>query len=380
MKEITLTKNLVEEKLMLVIENQMNLARPESETELQNSFDDGGESIGIFTRDFGMEEWEWPQGVGLYGLRNVFEYNKDENILKFADEWYKNHLRKGLPPRNINTTAPLLGMVKFNEIFNNEEFYKVCLEWADWIINGLEKTPEGGFQHTTSARKGDTDIRLNDNEVWIDTLFMTVLFLGSMGVKEENQQWIDESIHQVLLHIKYLYSKENRLFFHGWSFNENNNFAGAFWCRGNSWFTCGIVEYIEILGDKLNGGVKEFLIDTYKAHVNRLVELQNESGLWNTLLDDKESYEEVSGSSAIAYGILKGIRIGILDESYMEYAEKTVMGIINNIDSEGTVLNVSAGTAMGYDREHYKNIIKAPMAYGQSLAIMALSEYLLRFM
>ena len=51
--------------------------------------------------------------------------------------------------------------------------------------------------------------------------------------------------------------------------------------------------------------------------------------------------------------------------------------ILDNIDRDGTVLNVSGGTGMGYDSDHYKIILIAPMAYGQSLTILALAEALL---
>ena len=30
-----------------------------------------------------MEAWEWPQGVGLYGLFRYYKTSKDEDILKF---------------------------------------------------------------------------------------------------------------------------------------------------------------------------------------------------------------------------------------------------------------------------------------------------------
>ena len=105
---------------------------------------------------------------------------------------------------------------------------------------------------------------------------------------------------------------------------------------------------------------------------------QSKSGLWHTVLDDPTSYEEVSGSSAIVAGILKGIRLGILDDSYLECANKSIIAIMNNIAEDGTVLKVSGGTGMGYNKEHYKNILVAPMAYGQSLTILALSEALLQ--
>ena len=85
---------------------------------------------------------------------------------------------------------------------------------------------------------------------------------------------------------------------------------------------------------------------------------------------------ETSGTAAITAGILKGIRYGILDDSYLPCAAAAIRGILNQIDEDGTVLQVSGGTGMGYNAEHYKNILIAPMAYGQSLTILALAEAL----
>ena len=261
---------------------------------------------------------------------------------------------------------------EYNLDNNDKEFETLCLDWADWLMNCIPRTKEGGFQHVTSANGDRQGVRLNENEMWIDTLFMTVLFLNKIGQKYNRQDWIDESIHQVLMHIKYLYDTHTGLFYHGWSFNRMDNFGGIFWCRGNSWFTLGILDYVEAFRGTLNSGVKTLILDTYKAQVKKLKELQGSGGLWHTVLTDPSSYEEVSGSAAIAAGIMKGIRMGILDDSYLECAQKAVRGILNNIDKDGTVLNVSGGTGMGYDAEHYKNIMIAPMAYGQSLTILAL--------
>ena len=98
--------------------------------------------------------------------------------------------------------------------------------------------------------------------------------------------------------------------------------------------------------------------------------------MWHTVLTDPDSYVETSGTAAITAGILKGIRYGILDDSYLPCAKAAIEGILNQIDEDGTVLQVSGGTGMGYNAEHYKNILIAPMAYGQSLTILALAEAL----
>ncbi len=367
-----MTKADIQAKLDLVIDKLLNLDGPDNNDELEK----GGEAIGFFKRDFGIKEWDWPQGVGLYGLLNIMKLQDNEEYKKFLYDWFKENISNGLPSKNINTTTPLLTLVELNEYYQDKEFEKLCLNWADWLMECLPRTKEGGFQHVTSANGDRQGVRLNENEMWIDTIFMTVLFLNKMGQKYHRQDWIDESIFQVMMHIRYLSDKQTGLFYHGWTFNEKNNFGGIFWCRGNSWFTLGILDYIDAYKGTMNTGLKKYILNVYKAQAEALKKLQSKSGLWHTVLDDPTSYEEVSGSAAIAAGILKGLKYGILDDSFREPARKAIEAILKNIDKDGTVLNVSGGTGMGYDANHYKNILIAPMAYGQSLTILALVEAL----
>lgn len=361
-------------KINLVVDKLMNLGGADYDSDKTASKEQSRR--GIIARDFGIEEWDWPQGVGLYGLNKLQNFHGDTRYLDFFRNWYQNNLDKGLPSRNINTTAPYLTLVNILDDLGNPEYEELCLKHADWLMNDLPKTKEGGFQHVTTGI-GDRDgVHLNDSEMWIDTLFMAVLFLNKMGHRYQRQEWISESVHQVLVHIKYLYEKTSGLFYHGWSFNLNSNFGGIFWCRGNSWFTFGIIDFIEMFEGTMEDGLYTYLADTFKAQANALKKLQAPSGLWHTILDDDSSYEEVSGTGAIAVGLLKGIKLGILDESFRECADLAIEGICNNVAEDGTVLNVSAGTGMGYDKEHYKNIAIMPMAYGQSLALVALCEAL----
>ena len=129
-----------------------------------------------------------------------------------------------------------------------------------------------------------------------------------------------------------------------------------------------------MLGERLPNSVREILVDTYKAQVRALEKYQSPEGLWHTVIDDPSSYPETSGSAGFAYGILRGLHTGLLDPSFEEMAEKAVRGILSQIADDGTVQNVSAGTPVGRSAEHYKNIIIEPMAYGQALCLMALSE------
>lgn len=369
-------KKEIEEKLLLVAEGLINLGGADYDKDKDASSEAAG--TGAIERDFGIEEWDWPQGVGLYGLYLVQEYYGDGRYMEFFKKWYDRNIEAGLPSKNINTTAPYLTLLQIYDRFDDSRKYEEMLkDRATWLIEELPKTKDGGFQHVTSGIGDRNSVILNEGQLWVDTLFMAGLFLQQAGIKFGRKDWEDEALHQMLVHIKYLYCKTNGLFYHGFSFERNDNFGGIFWCRGNSWFTLGLTLFLEH-GKNIDGGTKAFLTDTFRTHADALCTYQSEEGLYNTIIDDPASYAEVSGSAAMAAGILRALKMGILpkEAKYFTCTEKLIKAICQNIDEEGIVQNVSAGTGMGMNPEHYKNIIIRPMAYGQSLAIIALAEAL----
>ncbi|CAM4218944.1 glycoside hydrolase family 88/105 protein [Paenibacillus typhae] len=367
-KVTQLDRAVIVSKLNKVSDKLLNLDRPDNEAELQTLGEDAGRR-GYFARDFGMEEWDWPQGVGLYGLQKLDRHFADGRYPAYAKPWMTRQIGKGLPSRNINTTAPLLSLMELDEV---EE---LSLEWVEWLMNRLPRTVEQGYQHvTTGADK--SEVTLNENEIWIDTLFMAILFTAKMGVKYDKPEWRQTSLHQLLLHIKYLYDKKTGLFYHGWHFTGRHNFSEAFWCRGNGWFSLGLPEYLELMRPYLEDGVFTYLQQVLQAQAEALLDCQSADGLWHTLLDDPDSYTETSGSAAIAAGILHGVRRGLLPEEHTQPALKAIEAVLDRIDAEGTVLGVSGGTPIGKTRDDYKGIIIAPMAYGQAMTLVALGEAL----
>lgn len=363
-------RDRIVEALDKVTRRLMNLQRPDNEDELK-ALDGDAARRGYFARDFGMDVWDWPQGIGLYGLAKVGAYFEDERFSEYAKPWMTQRLEEGLPSRNINTTAPLLSLMELPEA------EALSLEWAEWLANGLPRTEEDGYQHVTTGATA-AEVTLNENEIWIDTLFMAILFTARMGVKYDRADWRQSSLHQLLLHIKYLYDRKSGLFFHGWNFTGRHNFSEAFWCRGNGWFTLGLPEYIDLMRPYLDEGILLYLNQTFRSQSEALLQLQHEDGLWHTLLDDSTSYTETSGSAAIAAGMLFGVRRGLLDGHFAEAAMKAVEAVLARVGEDGSVEGVSAGTPIGKLREDYAQIVMAPMAYGQALTIALLGEALYR--
>lgn len=314
-----------------------------------------------------MDLWEWPQGVALFALYLYYKETGDKKYFDMIVDYFEKHFKKGLPVKNVNTMCPMLTLTYVYEETGEEKYLDYCKEWLSYVMNDMPRTVENGIQHITTSDE-------NHQQLWDDTLYMTVLFVARMGVVLKDDKYIQESIHQFLVHLKYLTDTKTGLFFHGWTFDGNHNFAKALWARGNSWYTAGLVDYLDMID--VGEGVKAHLIEALKRQVEALAELQCESGLWNTLLDDKSSYEEASATAAFGYGILKAVRCGYIDKKYEEVGFKAVEGVLNCIDENGIVHKVSYGTGMGDTLDHYRNIPLCPIVYGQSMAMLLLVETL----
>lgn len=312
-----------------------------------------------------MDAWEWPQGVALFAMYQYYKESGDKTILEYLKNWFDRQIAKGLPPQNINTTCPMLTLACIYEEERDDKYLPLLQEWLDGVMYRIPRTPEGGLQHVVSGI-------LNEGQLWDDTLYMTVLFLARMGRVLENENYIQESIRQFMVHIKYLSDVKTGLFFHGWTFEGNHHFAEALWGRGNSWYTAGLVDYLECLEG--NEGVKQFLLTTLLRQAEALESCQDESGLWHTILNDTDSYLETSASCAFAYGILKAVRKGYLPAGFASVGEKAVKGVMSRIAADGTVNGVSYGTPVFHTIQEYKDIPICPMPYGQSMALMMLVE------
>ena len=316
------------------------------------------------------QHWEWTQGVGVFGLWKLFAATKEEKYLDILTRYYDNQLAIGFPALNVNTVAPFLAMSYVGEYLKSEKYLAPCREAAKWVMEHLPRTREGGFQHITS----DT---LNDQELWDDTLFMTVLFLANMGRIEGNQEYIDEAKYQFLLHAKYLEDPKTGLWYHGWTFNGNHNFAGAFWGRGNCWVTIAIPEFLEMVD--CDPVTHRMLTGILRNQAESLRRFQSECGMWHTLIDDSTSYVEASATSGFAYGILKAVHTGLLSPEFEEVAIKALEPLMDCITEDGVVNQVSYGTPMGREtKDFYKQIELRQMPYGQALAMLFLIECLER--
>jgi len=321
----------------------------------------------------GWDDWEWTHGIGLYGLLKFYEITGDKDALAISLSWFKDRFEIGTT-KNINTMSPLLTAAYLHEAKKAD--YHVHLDsWAEYAMYDLKRTDEGGFQHITYSQE-------NYQQLWDDTLMMAVLPLAKIGLVMDRPHYVEEAKRQFLIHIKYLQDIQTGLWFHGWTFDGRHHFGRARWGRGNCWVTVAIPDFIEMLKLSETDGVRNFLVTSLVAQINALVKYQDQAtGLWHTILDDDTSYLEASCTAGFAYGILKALRLRLIprEERYISAAKKAIEGVIHNITPRGELQLVSFGTPVFNDLEGYKKIPLTSMPYGQSLALLALTEYLRTF-
>ncbi len=317
-----------------------------------------------------FDSWEWPQGVGLYGLARYWEHTGSDRHRGLIEAWYERRIAAGLPPLNVNTTAPMLGLSVLWARTRDPRWTPHLDAWADAVMRDLPRTAEGGFQHIVSDG-------VNPGQLWDDTLFMVCLFLACYGRAAGRPELVEEATRQFLLHAHYLTDTETGLWFHGWTFEGRHNFARARWARGNCWVTAGILDFIELGGIGAGdggGGVRDYLLGCLRSQIDALLRFQHRDGGWHTLVDDPSSYVEVSATAGFGYGLLKAARLGLAGEEARAAGLRALNCVLANIDAGGTVRNVSYGTRMGRDLQFYRDIPIQPTAYGQALAILLLAE------
>jgi unsaturated rhamnogalacturonyl hydrolase len=350
----------LERNIQLLIRNLVELKDASGEFLLK--LDDGRV---IDTK--GWNDWEWTHGIGLYGIWKYYELRKDARSRQIMENWFRDRFAAGTPTKNVNTMAPFLTLAYLYEESGNETYVPYLDTWAEWVMHDMPRTEEHGLQHIVFNSE-------NPQQLWDDTLMMTVLPITKIGKVLDRPHYIDEARRQFLVHAKYLADRKSGLWFHGWTFEGRHNFAEALWARGNCWVTIAIPEFIELLDLPPADPMRQFLIATLEAQVQALARYQDKSGLWHTLIPDPTSYLEASATAGFAYGILKSVRKRYLPGEYQAVGIKALKGVLANISPQGELMNVSFGTAMGSDLDFYKKIPLTSMPYGQALAILCLSE------
>jgi unsaturated rhamnogalacturonyl hydrolase len=308
--------------------------------------------------------WDWPCGVAFYGISKAWEVTRNPEYLDFLAQWVDEYLEIGLPPFTVNAVSMGHTMITLYEATGDSKYWEIALRKAEYLRREAVRFGEGVFQHTVSSNNDFPE------QAWADTLFMAAYFLLRMGVKLNNQEYIEDGLNQYYWHEEFLQDEVTNLYYHGWDHLHQNHLSGLFWARGNAWAALTMAEALKLINYlypmfmRIEGSLRDQL--------SALTRLQSPEGLWHTILTDDTSYLETSASAGIAAAlVINGHPL------HRKYIQKALQGIIANIGEDGTVKNVSAGTAVMPNIEAYRQVPrKRIQGWGQGLTLAFLAALL----
>ncbi|SMF84348.1 unsaturated rhamnogalacturonyl hydrolase [Paenibacillus uliginis N3/975] len=317
--------------------------------------------------DWGMniESWDWVPGVGVISILAYGQLTGNEEAFAYLRRWTQRNKHLSEHVNVINSMAPYAIFPELYRLSGEPWYLETAIKIGDWMLADAPRTREGAYEHTVTENAKFSE------QVWADTLFMAVLFLARLAKLTGESKYAKEAEFQLLVHLRLLQDPQTGVLFHGWNGAEGNHMSSARWIRANAWVILASPWIAEEIGSLTP--VTEEIVDRYRQLAAGLRHYQGESGLWSTVMDQPEFYAETSGSAGIAAGWLAGMRMGWLDVTYKEAVNRTVQGVIERIEPDGTVQSVSGGTPVMPSIPAYQKIPCFPTLYGQGLTLILLS-------
>jgi unsaturated rhamnogalacturonyl hydrolase len=321
----------------------------------------------VVERTFRMDfSWDWPGGVAFFGVAEAYEATGEQKYLQLLKNWVDEELEDGLPPLTVNASSIGHVLLTLTKATDENKYLEYAVKMADFLLKDAPRFADDVLQHTVNGTKN-----VFPEQAWVDTMFMAGYFLLRIGHMLDRKDYFEFGLKQYHGHENFLQDDLTNLYYHGWDNIAQNHMSGIFWARGNSWAAYTMARALELV--KVQHPSYMIIDGSLRDQLSSLVRLQSVSGLWHTIVNDTESYLETSGTAGIAAALLTRGKI------YNKYVQKSVDGIMAQIKEDGSVMNVSAGTAVMNDAGGYKQVpYKRVQGWGQGLVLAFLALLLKR--
>jgi unsaturated rhamnogalacturonyl hydrolase len=219
------------------------------------------------------------------------------------------------------------------------------------------------FEKGVDAASKIKDAAYEYGQGWTDDMFMATVVLARAGK-------IDLASTMLIAYASRL-QRADGVFVHA----PNGPLA---WGRGNAFAALGLMEALSSMrgGDPNRARVLEI----YRRQMEAARKVQAPDGMWNEVLDEPGSYREESATAMLMTAMLRGIRAGWLDESYLAAVERAWRGVAAHVDEDGSIVDVCTSTGAGPTKRYYldRTAVTGFDDRGGAMALMAAVEFSIR--
>lgn len=277
--------------------------------------------------------WNYIDGCMMVSLLELYKTTKDEKYLQFVKTFVDYYVHEdgtilGYNKEKYSTDDVSETRVLFDlYAYTQEEKYSKAIEMVYEQIKTHPRTKEGNFWHK----------KIYPNQVWLDGLYMMQPFYTRYETERNKMQNYADILKQYKNVYTLMRDEKTGLYYHGYDSSKTMFWADKktglsknFWLRSLGWFTVSMIDVYEYMNEQMYDEYHAIKV-MFKETVDSLLKFQDpESKMFYQVPNypNREgNYLETSGSSMIAYAILKGVRLKALPQRY----QKIGLDIFNGI-------------------------------------------------
>ncbi len=275
--------------------------------------------------------WNYIDGCMITALLAMSEITGDQRYFDFAESFIDWFVQEDGSIRSYERTKYNLDDINEGRVLftlydrNGKEKYKKAADTLFRQIKEQPRTFEGNFWHKA----------IYPNQVWLDGLYMAQPFYA-LYEKNFGTGDYSDTLSQIENVRRRMFDENKKLCYHGYDASRSAFWADKdtglsqnFWLRSIGWFAVALADLCEIIPA---GEANERLSVIFREIMEGAAAYADgETGMYWQVPDQggrEGNYLETSGSSMLAYAMLKGARLGILDKEYAAQGEKTFRGIV----------------------------------------------------
>lgn len=279
--------------------------------------------------------WNYIDGCMMTSLLELYKTTNDSKYLNFVKAFVDYYVhengtilgyeREKYSTDDVSETRVLFDLYEYT----NEEKYLKAINLVYEQIKTHPRTKEGNFWHK----------KIYPNQVWLDGLYMMQPFYTRYETKFNKMQNYNDIISQYKNVYDIMRNKETGLYYHGYDSSKTMFWADKetglsknYWLRSIGWFTVSLIDVYEYMNEQMYDEYHT-IKEIFKDIVDSILKYQDkESKMFYQVPNYPKregNYLETSGSSMIAYAILKGVRLKALPERYLNIGLDIFNGICN---------------------------------------------------
>lgn len=298
-------------------------------------------------------KWDYCHGLELQAFLQLYDKTGDKKYLDYtkayadtmilADGSIKTYRLEEYNIDRLNSGKMLLHLYDLT----GDEKVKKAIDLLRSQLDTHPRNDDGGFWHK----------KIYPHQVWLDGVYMGTPFLLEYASRYNRPEDYADGVNQILMAAKHTYDPANGLYRHACDVSKQMFWADPVtgqskhsWGRALGWYAMAIVDALDYLPADQEG--REQIMAILNNIAIQLKKIQDpDTGQWYQVLDrsgDPGNYVESSCSAMFIYALSKAVRMGYIDASYRDVAEKAFAGFLNEFiefDDKG-LMNITRACAV----------------------------------